>query len=62
MSSKHPSDGKFVVVQGGQRISDLHESEQQAIAEADRLRKLAESQGAPKTESEPVKVVKNLYG
>lgn len=50
-----------MVVQGGQRISDLHESEQTAIAEAERLRKLAESQGQ-KTESQPVKVVKNLYG
>ncbi len=57
----HKDDGKFVVVQGGQRISDLHESEQTAIAEAERLRKLAESQGS-KAESQPVKVVKNLYG
>lgn len=60
---KHKDDGKYVVVKGGQRISDLHTSEQDAIAEAERQRKLLEAQGNKgKKESQEVAIKQNLYG
>ena len=59
---KHPDDGKFVVVQGSQRISDLLPNEQAAIQEAQRLRKLQEAQGKPvENQAPPVEVKQNLY-
>ena len=63
MSQKHPDDGKFVVVQGGQRISDLLPNEQAAIQEAQRLRKLNEAKGKEEDRVEPpIEVKQNLYG
>lgn len=60
---KHPDDGKFVVVQNGQRISDLHETEQAAIQEATKQRKLAETASPQvKQEAEKIAVKQNLYG
>ena len=59
----HPDDGKFVVVQDGKRVSGtLHETEQKAKEEADRQRKLRESQGQAAKEQAPVEVKRNLYG
>ena len=60
--AKHQDDGKFVVVQGGQRLSDLLPNEQAAIQEANRLRKLQEGQGKQESNKEPVSVAQNLYG
>jgi len=61
----HPDDGKFVVVQGGQRVSgQLHEKQEAAKAEAETVTKkrpVVEA-GQPVAESQPVKVVQNLYG
>jgi hypothetical protein len=63
MTAKHPDDGKFVVVQGGQRISDLLPNEQAAIQEATRLRQLQEGRDkAQEHTSPPVEVKQNLYG
>ena len=59
---KHPDDGKYVLVQGGQRISDLMPSEQKAIEEALKRRKLAESTGLPADNKPPIEVKQNLYG
>ncbi len=59
---KHQDDGKFVVVQGGQRISDLQPNEQAAIQEANRLRKMQESQGRQENKPAPVEIKQNLYG
>jgi pyrimidine deaminase RibD-like protein len=61
----HPDDGKFVVVQGGQRVSgQLHEKQDTAKAEAEALQKkrpvVEAGQGAPAPEAP--KVVQNLYG
>jgi len=58
----HPDDGKFVVVQEGQRVSgQLHETKPAAQAEADAAKKQR-----PVTESgqQPVAptVKQNLYG
>ncbi len=59
---KHPDDGKFVVVQGDQRVSgQLHEAQAGAQAEADKAKQqkpVAEGQQAPPAP----KVVQNLYG
>lgn len=60
--SKHPDDGKFVVVEGNQRVSgNLHETQGGAQAEADKAkqqRPVVEGQGS---QPEP-KVVRNLCG
>ena len=61
MSKSHPDDGKFVVVQGAKRISDLHESEQAAIEEANRQRALLEAEGQ-KAAAQQVSVKRNLLG
>ncbi len=59
---KHPDDGKYVVVQGDQRVSGtLHETQQTAQSEADKAkqqRPVVEGQQAPPAP----KVVQNLYG
>lgn len=59
---KHKDDGKFVVVQGGQRISDLQPNEQAAIQEANRVRKLQETKDKTENKRPPVEVKQNLYG
>ena len=58
----HPDDGKYVVVQGDQRVSGkLHETQATAQGEADaqkKARPVTEGQQAPPAP----KVVQNLYG
>jgi|PlaIllAssembly_1097288.scaffolds.fasta_scaffold363097_2 hypothetical protein len=61
----HPDDGKFVVVQNGQRVSgQLHEKQDTAQAEAAKVEKKrpVNETGQPVAESGPIKVVQNLYG
>jgi hypothetical protein len=60
----HKDDGKFVVVEEGQRVSgNLHEDKAAAQAEADKVK-----QARPVVEGQsgeakpPPKVVQNLYG
>lgn len=59
-------DGKFVVVQGDERVSGLKDSQQEAQQEADKLnKKLSESKGegtAPAPQAPPATVKQNLYG
>lgn len=59
MRKPNEGDGKFVVVENGQRVSDLHDSHEQALKEAESRKKLAEAQGdtAP-----TVQVKTNLFG
>lgn len=60
---KHQDDGKFVVVQGGKRVSgNLHGTQQEALNEADQQKKLRESQGQAAQSAPPVEVKQNLYG
>ena len=59
MSKPNEGDGKFVVVENGQRVSDLHDSQAQALKEAESRKKLAES-GGDKTPT--VEVKQNLFG
>jgi len=58
---KHVDDEKFVLVQGGQRVSDLMDTEPQALAEAAKRRKLAESSGQADKQP-PIEIKKNLLG
>lgn len=62
----HPTDGKFVVVQDGHRVSgQLHEDENKAKAEAEAERKkhpVVEAGQPGVAESAPIKVVRNLCG
>jgi hypothetical protein len=61
--SKHPDDGKFVVVQDGKRVTgNLHGTQQEALTEADQQKKLRESQGQAAKAQPPVEVKQNLYG
>lgn len=61
--SKHPDDGKHVVVQDGKRVSGtLHNTQQEAQQEAKRENDLRESQ-SPAGKKKPLAEVKqNLYG
>jgi hypothetical protein len=62
--AKNSNDGKFVVVQGGQRLTDLLPNEQAAIQEANRLRKIQEDQQGQASQKvqPPVEVKQNLFG
>jgi hypothetical protein len=63
MSEKHPDDGKFVVIQGGKRVSGtLHVTQQEAQTEAAKLNQLRESQGEAAKAATPAEVKQNLYG
>lgn len=60
--AKHPDDGKFVVVQGGQRVSgQLHENQGAAQSEADTAKKQRPVTESDQKPEEP-KVTQNLYG
>jgi hypothetical protein len=58
----HPTDGKFVVVQDGKRVSgQLHETQGQAQVEADQLKaKRPVKEGQDKADQPTVK--QNLLG
>lgn len=56
---RNPADGKFVVIQGGQRMTGPLE-QQQAVEEAQRRTKLAEAQGTPNPP--PAEVKQNIFG
>lgn len=59
MSKPNEGDGKFVVVENGQRVSDLHDSQDQALKEAESRKKLSENQG---DKAPTVQVKQNLFG
>lgn len=59
--SKHPDDGKYVVVQSGQRAGGLHETQDQAQKEANKMKRPVQ-EGKKATEESQPKVVRNLYG
>ena len=58
----HQDDGKFVVVQDGKRVSGtLHETQQQAQSEADKLKAKQPVKEGQATTPQPT-VKQNLYG
>lgn len=58
MSNNDSGDGKFVVVENGKRVGKLSDTQAEALKEAEKRRKLAESQGQKVNTT--VKV--NLFG
>lgn len=59
MSNSNDSDGKYVVVQNGKRVSDLHDNQAEALRQAEKLRgKVTESSGKQSI----VEVKQNLFG
>lgn len=59
MSKPNEGDGKFVVVENGQRVSDLHGSQAEALQDAEKRKKLSEGQG---DKAPTVEVKQNLFG
>ena len=59
MSKSNEGDGKFVVVENGKRVSDLHDSQEQALKEAENRKKLSEAHG---DQAPTVQVKQNLFG
>lgn len=62
MSKPNEGDGKFVVVENGRRVGDLHDTHDQALKEAESRRKLAEGQAQSKQQHTTVQVKQNLFG
>jgi hypothetical protein len=60
MSKPNEGDGQYVVVENGQRVSDLHKSQGEALKEAENRRKVVESQGSNKPAD--ISVKQNLLG
>ena len=58
MSNPNEGDGKYVVIENGKRISGLHKSQEEALAEAEAKKKLTESDGSKSA----VEVKRNLFG
>lgn len=56
------ADGKFVVIEGGQRVTAPMETREQAEAEAKKRNQVAESQGQPVPENRRAQVKQNLMG
>lgn len=57
----NPGDGKFVVVENGQRVTPALDTREQAEAEAQKRNRVAES-GDQKPESRRAEVKQNLFG
>ena len=58
----NPTDGKFVVVENGQRVTAPLDTKAQADAEAAKRNQLAESAGTPVPEGKGAQVKQNLFG
>ena len=58
----NPADGKFVVVEGGQRVTAPLDTKEQADTEAAKRNRVAESSGQPAPESRRAAVKQNLLG
>jgi|PlaIllAssembly_1097288.scaffolds.fasta_scaffold02449_5 hypothetical protein len=57
----NPGDGKFVVVEGGQRVTPALDTREQAETEAQKRNRVAESSGQ-KPEGRRAEVKQNLFG
>jgi hypothetical protein len=58
----NPADGKFVVVENGQRVTAPLDTKEQADAEAKKRNQVAESGGTPVPENRRAQVKQNLFG
>jgi hypothetical protein len=57
-----PADGKFVVVENGQRVTAPLPTKEQADAEAAKRNRVAESGGQPVPENRRAQVKQNIFG
>ena len=58
----NPSDGQYVVIQNGQRVTAPTPNRTEAQSEADRRNRLAESTGQTVPEAKRATVKQNLMG
>lgn len=58
----NPADGKFVVIENGQRVTAPMDTKEQADAEAAKRNRVAESGGQPVPENRRAAVKQNLCG
>lgn len=58
----NPADGKFVVIEGGQRVTAPMDTKEQADTEAAKRNRVAESTGQPVPENRRATVKQNLFG
>jgi hypothetical protein len=58
----NPADGKFVVVENGQRVTAPMDTKEQADTEAKKRNQVAESGGQPVPENRRAQVKQNLFG
>lgn len=61
-NASNPADGKYVVIQNGQRVTAPTTNGDEAQREADRRNKLSESSGQTVPESKRAAVKVNLMG
>lgn len=61
-NASNPADGKYVVIQNGQRVTAPTANVDEAQREADSRNKLSESSGQPLPESKRAAVKQNLMG
>jgi hypothetical protein len=61
-SVNNPADGKFVVIQDGQRVTTPTANQEEADAEAKKRNQVAESSGQPLPENRRAEVKRNLFG
>lgn len=59
---QNPADGKYVVIENGQRVTVPLDTKQQAQTEADRRNTVTESSGQPVPENRRAQVKQNLNG
>lgn len=58
----NPADGKYVVIENGQRVTAPMESKPEAEREAAKRNRVAESHGQPLPENRRATVKQNLLG
>lgn len=58
----NPADGKFVVVQNGQRVTGATDNQAEAQQEAERRNQLLEQAGKPVKEGQQAQVKQNIFG
>ena len=61
-NATNPADGKFVVIENGQRVTAPQNTKEQAEAEARKRNQVSESGGKPLPENRRAHVKQNLMG
>lgn len=61
-SITNSTDGQYIVIENGQRVTAPTSNQAEAQAEANRRNKLLESKGQPVPENQRASVKQNLFG